>query len=274
MTADLARAALWYARHGWRVFPLKDRDKLPRIKAWQTEATTDLDRVAEWWRQWPRANIGIATGPDSGVYVIDVDTHGGDGLASLQSAMLELGPLPRTIEQRTGSGGRQLVFVYPDGLDCPNTTGKIGKAVDTRGAGGFVVVPPSIHPKTGKRYEWLIGPHQGRPSILPDRWVTLLERKPEPRITVPVPRLKISGTLGEKSLAGLCNFVSSRREGERNDGLFWAACCAAERMRAGQIGESEARTRLTSAAKAIGLSDVETARTIASAFRKVERGAA
>jgi hypothetical protein len=47
----------------------------------------------------------------------------------------------------------QLFFVYPKGQDIRNSAGKLGPGLDIRGAGGYVILPPSGHP-SGGRYEW------------------------------------------------------------------------------------------------------------------------
>jgi hypothetical protein len=62
----------------------------------------------------------------------------------------------------------------------------------------------------------------------------------------------------------LARWVGALREGNRHDGLFWAACRAAE---AGQLDGLEA---IADAARATGLPDEEVRRTIASAVRTAQ----
>ena len=84
----LRSAALDYADNGWRVIPLHtiergacscgkascaDPGKHPRLTEWQHRASTDPDQIARWWRQWPNANVGIATGETSNLWVLDID---------------------------------------------------------------------------------------------------------------------------------------------------------------------------------------------------------
>ena len=64
----------------------------------------------------------------------------------------EHGQLPGTLESRTGGGGRHLFFKH-DGTPVKNSTGKLGKGLDVRGDGGYVIVPPSVH-ETGSPYVW------------------------------------------------------------------------------------------------------------------------
>ena len=69
-----------------------------------------------------------------------------------------MGLLPETVEVITGNGGRHVYFKLPDFDEAPsikNTAGKLGQGLDTRGDGGYVVAPPSIHP-SGKAYYWSV----------------------------------------------------------------------------------------------------------------------
>lgn len=123
--------------------------KHPRIGAWQEKATTDEPTIRGWWSRWPEAQIGIACGPESGVWVLDVD--GPDGAASLDKLIRENGALPDTLTIRTGSGGTHYFFRYPqDGRKIGqrgSTVGWRGSHIDVRGAGGQVVAPPAANRK-------------------------------------------------------------------------------------------------------------------------------
>lgn len=274
MASALARAALWYARRGWRVFPCVPGDKRPALKKWQRLATAEPRQVETWWRIRPDANIGVACGPETGLFVIDVDQHGPDGEAGLAALEARLGPLPPTVEQRTGSGGRHLFFAYPIGRVLRNKAGatprrrgqdgfRLPPGVDTRGGGGFVVAPPSIHP-CGDLYRWVKGPHQVEPANLPEAWVAALERRPQVRITVPIrPLRNIAGDAQDPT--PLIRFVQEAREGNRNAALYWAARKLAELHRLGLIRDPRC-AELEAAARAAGLDRDEVARTIASAL--------
>lgn len=145
-TSLLGKAALSYAEKGYRVFPLEPKGKTPRTEHGVKDATTDLERVAAWWRQMPDANIGIATG--QGLLVLDID--GAEGEASLAELTDLYGPLPPTPTQKTGKGRHYLFKV--DG-PVKNSASRIGKGIDTRGDGGYIVGGPSIHPN-GDAYAW------------------------------------------------------------------------------------------------------------------------
>ncbi len=170
-STGLRDAVLAYAERGIPVLPL--HGKLPRIPAAHSpgdrlyqhcrsecgklghgvhDATTDPDQVRELWQRWPHANVGLRTGV--GFDVIDVD--GTRGRHSLQRFLAEhAGGVPIGGPRvRTGSGAGWHLYVAPTGL--PDTIGVLD-SVDYRAAGRYVVAPPSRHPTTGRRYQWVPG---------------------------------------------------------------------------------------------------------------------
>ena len=164
----LIDAALQYAVAGIPVFPLhwikqdgtcscrlgamcQAKGKHPRIKSWCEEATTDAEKIKEWWSKTPSANIGIPMGDKSGLVALDVDTrhHGEESLALLCD---EHSPLPETITATTGGGGKHYIFKYTEELCLKNAVG-FRDGLDIRTQGGMIVVAPSVH-GSGKQYMW------------------------------------------------------------------------------------------------------------------------
>jgi Bifunctional DNA primase/polymerase, N-terminal/Primase C terminal 1 (PriCT-1) len=137
-------AALKLASAGLAVFPCRARDKRPATENGLKDATVDPGQITAWWTEQPDCNIAIATGAVSEIFVVDVD--GPDAERELQR--LEL---PTTVEAITARG-RHFYFKYPD-TPIRNTASKIAPGVDTRGDGGYVLAPPSVHP-SGARYRW------------------------------------------------------------------------------------------------------------------------
>ncbi len=117
------------------------------------DATTDLDQIRAWWAKHPRANVGVATGGESGIWVLDVDSGG--GAKTLEALTETHGALPDTPRADTPGGGQHFIFRNPaDGRLIKNDTGrKVGHKIDVRGEGGYIVVAPSIHPN-GEQYTW------------------------------------------------------------------------------------------------------------------------
>ena len=138
--------ALKYAAAGFSVFPLTPRMKIPLAGSnGFKDATTDTNQITRWWSEHPDANIGLATGMRSGVWVIDVDLKNGkDGAESLKAyAELHADSPSRTQRVHTPSGGWHLYIKY-DTANPVRSRADVLTGVDIRGDGGYVVLPPSV----------------------------------------------------------------------------------------------------------------------------------
>ena len=142
--------------------------KHPMTKHGFKDATTRREDVSRWWQQAPDANLGLLTGKDSGLVVLDVDPrHGGDkSLAQLEA---EYGKLPETLKVRTGGDGWHYYFLHP-GHKITNKT-DIRPGLDFRGDGGYIIAPPSVH-RSKKRYEW--DGESENPAPLPEWLLNLM----------------------------------------------------------------------------------------------------
>jgi hypothetical protein len=147
----LLQTATTLGRRGKAIFPCQPRGKTPATAHGLRDATTNIIRIDSWWRTNPDFNIGIATGPVSGFWVLDVD--GEDGESSLRKLESEYGMLPATVEVITGKG-RHLYFRIGKHT-IRNSAGKLAPGIDVRGDGGYVLAPPSIHP-SGRAYAWSV----------------------------------------------------------------------------------------------------------------------
>lgn len=151
---SLLEAALQYASNGWPVFPLVPGQKQPLTAHGCLDGTTDLGQIIAWWTATPDANIGVATG--HGRWVLDLDDFA--ARERLEAAGVTL---PDDVPASTTGKGAHLWFAG----DVGNRT-KLVEKVDVRGAGGYVVAPPSIHPN-GATYAWVGDPPFGRPLPAP-----------------------------------------------------------------------------------------------------------
>jgi len=252
--------ALRYAEElDWPVLPLADGGKCPRAFTKGVHgSTTDLDQIREWWAKWPLANIGIACGPESGLFVLDIDPRNG-GNASLAALAARGYVLPPGPVQKTANGGRHHLFLWKRGLG--NTASKLGEGLDTKGRGGYIVISPSALTASAK-YEWIVAPF-GMPIHHAPLWLTSM--------IAPPPRPKIDlKSFGNNDIDGLIRRVASEPEGNRNPILYWATCRAEESGSATgtNIG------RLIAAACHAGLTQSEAMKTVNSAIARVrnERG--
>lgn len=134
---SLHAAALWYAEHGYHVFPLAPGSKIPRKgSAGFKDATCDRDQVHAWWSAEPDANIGLATG-----HLVDaVDFDGLLGQTSRAHNWDMFAQLEHRGTVLTPRAGGMHIYVPASGYG--NKAG-ILPGVDYRGLGGYVVAPPS-----------------------------------------------------------------------------------------------------------------------------------
>lgn len=137
------------AAKGWPVFPCKPGEKVPATTNGLNDATTAWGQVIAWWSKVPMCNIGVCTGADSGFVVLDID--GEEGAESLHTLERENETLPVTLTVTTPSGGQHYYFQHPGG-EFRNSASKVGRKIDMRGDGGYVLVPPS-RLKDGSTYE-------------------------------------------------------------------------------------------------------------------------
>ena len=149
--SSLGKAAIAYATRGFAMFPCVPRGKVPATRHGCRDATKDLAQITAWWCDNPNYNVAVATGPVSKVFVLDVD--GLDAEASLRKLEAQHGALPETVESITPRG-RHIFFRCENGV-VRNSAGAIAPGLDIRGDGGYVVLPPSIHP-SGRPYVWSV----------------------------------------------------------------------------------------------------------------------
>lgn len=223
---SLAAHALKLAEKGFEVFPLRPDGKEPLLPAKDVDggfyaATADPVRVAEWWRKWPEANIGLR--PAADVLVLDLDSP--DVLARLHAEGREL---PETVTVQTGRGVHYYFRHRIEGLRP-----RIGllPSVDVKTRDGYVIAPPSRHPNGGT-YRWGERPANGVAEA-PGWLVELLAAKPER----PEEKPRATGILDE-ALSGL-------PEGQRNDGVYRYAC----RLRGLGVDRREAEVLVEEAAR-------------------------
>lgn len=168
------RAALEYARRGFKVFPCIPGDKAPAgqlVPNGYHDASKDEDTIRGWWADVPEANIGLPCAPNS-LLVLDVDPRaaGDDALNELLAGE----ELPETPTADTGGGGIHLVFALPDYQTC----GKAAEGLDVK-VKGYIVVAPSVHP-SGGGYRWRDGLRLGDvpPAPVPE-WLEQAIRRRE-----------------------------------------------------------------------------------------------
>ena len=138
-------------------YECKNAGKHPAVN-WQrfTKKRADDDQLIFWFDGMDHShNIGLVTGSVSkNIFVIDVDTGEGKvGLETLDNVQMAHDDLPITATAKTGSGGKHIFLRAPHNFHVKTDTNLIGKGIDVRGEGGFVVAAPSRH-ASGNRYTY------------------------------------------------------------------------------------------------------------------------
>jgi putative DNA primase/helicase len=201
----LGNAAMWYAERGWRVLPCygivggkcacgsshsepKDVGKHPRVKEWNSQATSDEAVVRSWWPEsgeLSESNIAVYCRP-SGFFVIDIDPRsGGPDSFSKFEALVE-GALPPTVEAITGQystagrsiRGRHLFYRCDEAEVLLGNLKKSGLGgVDIK-HNGYVLIAPSRH-FSGVCYDWAPGkaPWECEMARAPEELLSALRKR-------------------------------------------------------------------------------------------------
>ena len=259
----LPGAARSLASAGVPVFPCVPGEKRPLTKRGFHDATTDLDQVSTWWDRWPSANLAIPTGPASGIEVVDIDIRStGSGFPAFQRARREGLVHGWAALVRTPSGG--LHHYFPVGTSREQPSWQAPQAhIDFRGTGGYILAPPS----QVRRPDGHLSPYELQSTGLVEP--SLVDASRLRNYLDPRPALTYRDQMTPRrdlDVQRLGQWVATLGKGERNRGLFWAACRLAENNTA----VSDTLAVLGPAAAHAGLGAREITTTIRSAYRTTD----
>lgn len=285
---DLLNAALAVAERGWPVFPIRPGSKVsalhgettcPRTGACtsghakpEQRATTDPDHIRTAWARAPY-NVGLATGP-AGLVVIDLDPpkrsdppgtlSGAQILDALCQSTGET--VPATYTVTTPSGGIHLYFTAPAGATMRCTQDFLGRHIDTRAWGGYVVAPGSTTPAGTYTVT------DDRPLAALPGWLQVKLTEP-PRIiarpltpTAPLPGAGRRAAYVDAALRNEKQAVAAAPEGQRNQVLVRAARALGRLIASGDLDRTEVEEALSWGAESAGLKPYEYRSAITSAL--------
>jgi hypothetical protein len=260
-------AALQYAtERGWHVFPWNVSECWSYKRAenhggrrWGM--TADPNEIRRDWSLYPDAGIGIATGAESGVIVVETDTkeggHEHDGAVTLAELEAEYGELPATLQAESPSGSVHYYFNHP-GFDVKSIAGKIGPGIDVKADRGMVVGPPSIKPGKGI-YQW----RNSLPIADAPQWVLdaiTREKEAESELPYQPPPYEDDATRNRREryarivMEDRCRRLATTAPGHRNEELNKAAFTLGQFIGAGvDLPISTIEAALHEAARANGL---------------------
>lgn len=175
-------ARIYVERYGFHLVPLKEGEKLPISNDWGVNVIADAMQAGSHYTDNSQLNMGVALGP-SNICSLDIDC------AESWKIVLDEFGIPHdaldgypTIQG--AAKGSRVMFRVPDGMALPYSKLNWPKREEktqytvfelraaTDGRQRFDVLPPSIHPDTGKPYKWLVKPPKaGEEWPVPPEWL-------------------------------------------------------------------------------------------------------
>lgn len=136
------------------------KEKRPVSAGWSTAPKLTESGLRDSYREGQ--NIGVRLGlpsktGDGYLHLIDLDVRNPAKSSEAWGKLLDIWPEARTFPTViSGSGGdsRHIYFLSSEAMPKRKLAKGDGWEIDLMGTGSQAVLPPSIHPKTGKPYVW------------------------------------------------------------------------------------------------------------------------
>lgn len=237
-------------------------DKSPACPHGFKDGSRDAAALRDLWRRYPGPLVGVATGEESGVDVLDLDRKHSEACEWWGANRHRL---PQTRVHRTRSGGLHVVFRHAPGLRC--WAGRPVVGVDGRGSGGYVVwwpaagLPVLCDAPAAPWPDWLLDELTVQPAIVST--VSTVSWRP----AAPVTDIGAQLRYGEAALRSATDRVQRAGEGSRNATLNSEAHGLGRLVLAGLLDAQRVADELASAALGAGLAPREIVATLRSAFR-------
>lgn len=262
---DIERLALL----GWHLVPMVRKSRKGFFPGYISKATTDLEQLEAWQREYPGANWSVIPGP-SGLWVLDVDVagpdHAHDGIQALRDLCSAHGALPPRPHGRSGGGGHLLVFRMAKPVH--GGSGKPAPGIDTLANRQPFTVAPSIHRRTGQPYRWVVAPWECNPPEAPEWLATLVEPPPPPKLVRPV---LPTADHAMRALIRSVQEVTAAGKGKRNEALHRRAFLIGGFVGAGALERATAERELIAIGLAAGQSMSEARSTVRSGLNAGEQ---
>jgi len=218
----MQKAAEWYAKLGYAVFPLKGKIPLPGTNGVK-DATKYCPTIPE------GCNIGIACGKISELTIIDID--GSEGVESAKAY-----GITSSVVQKTGKGFH-LFFDY-----CPELTNSVRRipGIDVRNDNGYVVAAPSTH-ENGTQYKFVRGSPAYSLDAMPERYIEMLTQKTGTACRKSLQQILLELDRGGRN-AGLTSIAGKLKNALTEDELYLILHCINKRWADPPLPEHEVRT--------------------------------
>jgi Bifunctional DNA primase/polymerase, N-terminal len=257
---------------GWRLHPTSRRTRAACFPNAATLATSDLDQLARWSRQYPACGWRVVM-EGSRIWALDIDVpskrHKHDGVEALRGLLAVHGPLSPRPTTRSGGGGLALFFAH-QGEPIVGKGGHPGPGIDPRRGRQSVTVPPSIHPDTKLPYRWLVAPWELAPPRAPEWLLRLVAPPALPPLHEPKP--PTPGAAGDRrryalsALRRAADRAATAPQGQRNDTLNTETFSLTRFFAEGTLDAAEVAIAMAYAGRQAGLPPLEVKATLASAL--------
>jgi hypothetical protein len=140
---------------GWPALPAVEKKPVVKWNASDYPSFTLADLQRGWSYALRKfgaiANIFVPTGKRSQLAVGDIDPRHGGRLEALWAR----GWPQETVIAQSGGGGWHVYCLCPD--DGLPSIDAYDDGIELKSDGHIIIAPPSVHPDTGKPYQWLEG---------------------------------------------------------------------------------------------------------------------
>ncbi|MCI5634940.1 MAG: DUF3987 domain-containing protein [Alphaproteobacteria bacterium] len=263
----LAEAAGFYAAKGLKVLALAEKDKRPDGRVCPNgfkDATNDLTKVKSAWKQLPNLNIGIVTGKENGIVVVDID--GDVGKETWRNLIRQHEYKSKTLKIATGKGCH-LYFKYPSALSVIKNRVRFVEGIDVRADGGYIVAAPSVHP-SGRKYQVSRPINFSELEELPD-WLLKLILDKNSVVEIDATGVNLTGQKLPLDVKNALMAISTTQEGSRHNMVISQSNLIAGKCLQGKLDEKDAKNLILQAALKTGLSEKEILQCIADGFNHV-----
>jgi len=229
MANDRNEHIKYYILGGQEIFPCEVNGKSPITTNGYKDASSDPNQIKIWWENHPNANIGLATGKDANLVVIDVDVKNDvGGMESLEQLENECGRFD-TLMVHSPSGGRHYYFKYPQGNPSIGCRTNLRSGIDIRANGGYIIAAGSTI--DGIPYQFK--DKDKEIAELPDELLKILTTKSiKPKS---ISRNQVYNASQKDDLMGI-------KKGRRDDTIFKHSCVLRENDVPYNIAESQVLT--------------------------------
>ena len=157
----------YYISKKFYTFPV-NKDKTPMTPHGYKDSSVDAKVWAEWINKLKPEAIGLDCGK-SGIVAVDIDVkNGNNGYEEFSRLGIDYSG---AYCSKTPSGGMHIMFTNNTGKEIKSSSGKIGKGIDIKAAGGYVILPPSnVLSGSYARY----GDWKDRPAPVPKKLLDLI----------------------------------------------------------------------------------------------------